>query len=284
MHSRTGWSPRAVTMSPTAAFTFILTGLFFITSLFLSSQASALPFRAKEKPIKLTQKGVLDGVWSGAAQVEKGKNAGSSYQWRLEFPDGDIDRASGQAIRDVVRVEAKKFSLRRPFKLKILYSVSKGANYEIMSEARLDPTCTVLSGTFRNVMGSGTFELKKRGGAAPVSVWKGDWSGSFSGEKGAWSRQSTNVAITAAKGTLGDAVMTLGDLEVTRVVPSMWDESKRGVVFFVFYLDPKTKAKKTRKELMVEVRGRLNEDFTSFSGSYGSKKLGTGTVTLVRGE
>ena len=227
------------------------------------------------RKIKLTRERVLKGEWRGEAKVEKGKSVGKTWKWQLKFGKGDLTRVGGVCINEVKEVKSKNFSLKRPFKMQIIYLVGGTASFDIMMEVEFDETFTRMTGKFKNIMGAGTFELVKRNCDPPAERLKGEWSGTVKGTKGVLARKTAEMTLKPPRGKLKEAEVSLTDLEVRRVVPSCWDDETRETVFFLV-----CREKKEKKDTLVQVAGTFSPDFKSFSAVYKGKKIGEGTIEL----
>ncbi|MEQ8764106.1 MAG: hypothetical protein RL885_09275 [Planctomycetota bacterium] len=247
--------------------------------LFLAMTLPVLTLGATARDeVSLSPKTVLKGKWAGEGKVEKGKWEGQTMAWRLEFGKGDLSEVSGHIISSVKEVKARVHPTK-PFKMTVNYEMEGAGVYAINLEARLDPTCTKLSGTFTNVMGNGTFELIKQG-TTPDTTLAGNWTGKLTAGKGRWLRRGESATFTIAcpkKGSWDGVTGELEGMEVQEVVPSIWDAESRGAILFLRF-----RQEGKDKDLWLQVSGSFSEDGKSFEGSYESSALGSGEVRLER--
>lgn len=249
--------------------------LFAVIMLFFLQGEAA----SKGKELKLTQENVLKGEWRGEAKVEKGKSAGETWKWHLIFGKGDLTEVGGTVINAVSKVKIKKFSLTRPFEMKIVYIVGGELTFDIAMKVELDQTCTRLTGTFANIMGSGTFELVKGKCSPPPDKMKGMWSGTVKGVKGVLARKSVPITLEAPDGKLKTSQVTFGDYQEIKLTPSVWEPKNRKAIFFLTF-----KEKGKKKETVIEMKVDFSDDYGSFTGTFKSKKFGSGDVTLEKAD
>lgn len=248
--------------------------------MFTSGEMVSAKSSSKIPKVKLTPARVLRGKWRGKAVFESARREariekGQEFRSDLEFKRGDLKAVSGTAINSIKSGKLRAFSTsKRYVDLTLIYSVGGSHNYSLSLKARFDEFFTKMTGKFSAMIGQGSFELSKQDCAPPADALKGDYGGQFA----ASGKKPTPMVLKTGSGRLDRATATIGeDYEATETRPSVWEPETRKVIFFLV-------CKKNGEETstIAEVAGQFNKEFTELLGTFKSKSIGSGNLTLTQ--
>lgn len=221
---------------------------------------------------------IFKGTWKGVAKFEVGKSSGSSSNWEITFGD-DFSQVSGIAINKLKKARLFNISIAKRSVFFILTYGVQNTNWTITCRnCKFNAAFTKITGTFKNIMGAGSFELTKQDLIAPADKLKGEWSGTAIGTKGKLAKKSGEMKLSLAAGTLSGAPVVFLPEKFTsvRVEPAGWNEDTRKMKFVLIY----KKGKKS--ERVIFFTGTFNEGFTELEGTFDGQKAGKGTFKLSK--